>query len=74
MEDMRTRLAVALILSYKTSTHTKKRENRHPRNKLERKTQEKQKSRERLNADRGEIIEINWELVFLILFLFSIYS
>ena len=70
MEDTHLRLPVALIINYKRSTQAKKNESCHPRNKLQRKTKEKHKSRERLKADRGEIAEINWKSVLLILFLF----
>ena len=55
MEDTRPRTSIALILSYKKRAHTqRKRESHHPRNKLERKTQEKQKSRERLKVETEE--------------------
>ena len=55
MEDTCPILQVALILSYKRSTLVKEKKECHLREKL----QEKQKSRDRLKADRGKITEIN---------------
>lgn len=54
LEYMRLRLSVALILSYKRSTHTKKKREPSLKEKNHNETTRKQNSRERLKVDRGE--------------------
>ena len=50
MEDTRHTLSVALILSYKRSTHEKKKKESSPKENLKKKTIRKQKLREKLKA------------------------
>ena len=57
MEDTHPRLLVALIISYKRSTHTKKKEELSTKGKTAKKNTRKHKSRERLKAAKHEKLQ-----------------